>query len=369
MGEDKKMAETIAEPISKKKNPFWKNLFDYILKTTNGMAFGLFATLIVGVIVTQIGKLVSFDFTFFSNTINIGTTLISLGTVIKGCMGFGIGVGVAWAADLKGLKLIGAAVVGAISTSKFVGATADPLVAYIAVISTILLVNLIVKKKTPVDIILIPLLYVFIGYIISIIIYFPVSWVTTATGLFIKSATEYAPFLMGIVIAVAMGLALTLPISSAAIAVTIQISGIAGGAAVVGCCCQMLGFAVQGRKDNPIGTTIATGIGTSMIQFKNILKKPIIWLPTIIASAILGPVSTMLFKAECTKEGAGMGTSGLVGQFGTYDAMIGNATNHDVLRTWLSIGLLEIVLPIILVFVIDLLFRKFKLYGKGDFKI
>jgi len=361
------MAEIIGNPIFEptqvKKPSAWKQFLDYLVKTTNGMAFGLFATLIIGVIVTQIGNLLHFDFMLFSYTVNIGTYIIALGTVLKGFMGLGIGIGVAWALDLKGLRLISAGVVGAISTATALVVKSDPLVCYITVASTIALAGLIVKKKTSFDIILIPLLFVTIGFIIAIIIDSPVSYVTTLAGEFINSATVYAPIPMGIVVAVAMGLALTLPISSAAIAIGFQISGIAGGAAVVGCCAQMLGFAVQGRRDNPIGTTIATGLGTSMIQFKNILKKPIIWLPTIIVSAILGPLATTLFAAQCLPEGAGMGTSGLVGQFATYAAM------GNTVRTWLTIGILEIALPIILVFVADLLFRKFKLYGDGDFKI
>ncbi|MCX5775011.1 MAG: PTS sugar transporter subunit IIC [Firmicutes bacterium] len=356
-------ATPVAEPITPKKPTVWKKFLDYLVKTTNGMAFGLFATLIIGVIVTQIGNLLHFDFSLFGSTINIGTYVIALGTVLKGFMGLGIGIGVAWSLDLKGLRLISAGVVGAMSTATALVVKSDPLVCYITVVLTITLVGLIVKKKTSVDIIIIPLLFVVIGYIIAIIIDSPVSYVTTLVGTFINSATVYAPIPMGIVVAVTMGIALTLPISSAAIAIGFQISGIAGGAAVVGCCAQMLGFAVQGRRDNPIGTTIATGVGTSMIQFKNILKKPIIWLPTIIVSAILGPIATTLFQAKCLPEGAGMGTSGFVGQFATYAAM------GNTLRTWLTIGVLEIALPIILVLVADMLFRKFKLYGDGDFKI
>lgn len=363
---------TDTEKVPAKKSVFWKNLLDYLVKTTNGMAFGLFATLIIGVIISQIGSLVNFDFPLFSYTLNIGKYIIELGTVLKACMGVGIGIGVAWSLDLKGLHLISSGAVGGIAAAAYsslftVAHKADPLVIYIAVVVTINLVRLILKKKTSVDIIIVPLLYSVIGFIITLIIYNPVYFVTTATGQFINSATTYAPFFMGIAIAVVMGIALTLPISSAAIAIAFNISGLAGGAAVVGCAAQMVGFAVQGRKDNPIGTTLATGMGTSMIQFKNILKKPIIWLPTIIVSAILGPLATMVFKTQCIPTGAGMGTSGFVGQFGTYAAM--SAAGNSQLQIWLSIGLLEIVLPIVLVWVADVLFRKFKLYGLGDFKI
>ena len=362
------MPETEQKKVSFFRNKaFWKGLLDYLVKTTNGMAFGLFATLIIGVIITQIGSLLDFDIQLFGWIINIGNNIMGLGTVLKGLMGVGIGIGVAWSMDLKGLRLICAGAVGGIAGSTIIGAKADPLVIYITVVATVNLVGLILKKKTSVDIILIPLLFSIIGFLIALIIYTPVYSVTTAVGLFINNATTYAPFFMGIAISVAMGIALTLPISSAAIAIAFNISGLAGGAAVVGCCAQMVGFAVQGRKDNPIGTTLATGIGTSMIQFKNILKKPIIWLPTIIASAILGPLATMVFKTQCVATGAGMGTSGLVGQFGTYSSM--SAAGSSQLQIWLSIGLLEIVLPIALVWLLDFIFRKFKLYGLGDFKI
>ena len=185
---------------------------------------------------------------------------------------------------------------------------------------------------------------------------------------------------MGAIVAVLMGMALTAPISSAAIAAMVfnigdiplndaitmsEYSGLvlASGAAVVGCSCQMIGFAVQSRKDNSIGMVISIGIGTSMLQFKNILKKPIIWLPTIIASAILGPISTMWLKLICIGSSAGMGTAGLVGQIGTFSSM-GNTW-----QTWVGIFGLQIILPGILVYAIDLLFRKLNLIKDGDLTV
>ena len=154
-----------------------------------------------------------------------------------------------------------------------------------------------------------------------------------------------------------------MPISSAAIAIAINLDGIAGGAAVVGCCVQMLGFAVMSRKDNSIGTVIGVGIGTSMLQFKNIIKKPIIWLPTIITSAILGPLATLVFKTETAAIGSGMGTNGLVGQFATIEAM--GWTSNAIL----SIVILQILLPIMLVYILDLIFRKKGIIRPGDLKI
>ena len=350
------------------KNNKWKEIgkrfLAYLIKTSNGMAKGLFATLIIGVIISQIGSLINYDFSLFGKVWNIGASLIALGSVLKALMGVGIAVGIGLSLEIKGLRLVAVAAVGGIASNIInLGFSNDPLVVYIVVTSTIALVNLLLKKETPVDIIIVPLIFAVFGGGLAYLLDSPVHNITQVIGQFINTATTYQPFLMGIIIAVIMGMALTAPISSAAIAIAINISGLAGGAAVVGCCTQMLGFAVQGRKDNPIGLTISTGIGTSMLQFKNILKKPIIWLPTIIASAILGPIATTLFKIECNKTGAGMGTSGLVGQFGTWAEM---GTSW---YTAIAILVMEIVLPIILVLFIDFIFRKTKLYQKGDFTI
>jgi uncharacterized membrane protein len=179
---------------------------------------------------------------------------------------------------------------------------------------------------------------------------------------------------MGIVISVVMGMALTAPISSAAIAAMIFVTSggsgsdaglmIASGAAIVGCCTQMVGFAVQSRKDNSIGMVISIGIGTSMLQFKNILKKPIIWLPTIIASAILGPVATCALQLVCMGSSAGMGTAGLVGIIGTINSM-----PLDSWQLWVGIFGLELIAPAVLVFFIDLLFRKLNWIKPGDLTV
>jgi uncharacterized membrane protein len=182
----------------------------------------------------------------------------------------------------------------------------------------------------------------------------------SSIGAVIQSATTVQPFIMGIIIAVLMGILLTAPVSSAAIAISISLGGIAGGAAVIGGAVQMIGFAVMSRKDNSLGIVLSIGFGTSMLQFKNILKKPIIWLPTIIVSAILGPVSTVVLKMETLYTGAGMGTSGLVGQFATIDAM------GETPSTYLMILIMHFVLPIILVFIIDGFFRKKRWILPGD---
>lgn len=340
-----------------------KKFLDYIIKTMNGMAFGLFSTLIIGTIIATIGS-------FFNGDSLVNTTLTNLSTVLKQSTGLGIGIGIAWSLKLDSLKLIAAAVAGqvAIFVSTPLGfKIGDPLVVYLVVVATIELANLILIKKTPVDIILIPLLFVLISMVITLIINEPVSYVTTLIGKYVERATVYQPFIMGIVISVIMGMALTAPISSAAIAIAIQLGGLAGGASVIGCSVQMIGFAIMSRKDNNIGTVISVGIGTSMLQFKNIVKKPIIWLPTIIVSAILGPIGTIVLKTKCSMIGAGMGTSGLVGPIETIKAMTVNGIVDA--NGILSVILLLFILPIVFVLIIDIIFRKYNLIKPGDLKI
>ena len=357
-----------------------KIVLNFIIKTMNGMAYGLFATLIVGTILATIGG-------FFKDSSYIGKLIITVAKFLQNMTGVGIGLGIAWSMKLDGLKLIAITAVGGIasylnlniynpSINEFANLglrIGDPLTIYLVVIGTLLVSNLILKKKTPVDIVIIPFTIVLIGMVFTLILNYPISFVTKSIGYIVGVATEAQPFIMGIVISVVMGMALTAPISSAAIAAMIltvtettqnpEAIAIAGGAALVGCSVQMVGFAIQSIRDNKIGTVISVGIGTSMLQFKNILKKPIIWLPTIIVSAVLGPISTCVLKLQCTGSSAGMGTSGLVGQIGMYSQM------GSTWQTWVGIFGLHIILPAVLVFVIDAIFRKYNLIKKGDLTI
>lgn len=372
-----------------------KSILDFFMKTLNGMAYGLFATLIIGTIFATIGTLFNYGagnpFCDFMVRI-IGTGSSGLSQVLQILTGAGIGIGIALALKLDPLKTIVLAAVGEITayfslTTKFCTEytyantfkIGDPLTIYLVCISVALLMNLVLRKKTPVDIILIPLFGITVGTISALLIRYPAIYVTYGIQWLVNEGTNAVPFIMGIVVAVLMGMALTAPISSAAIAAmifiipegtdlsTVQGLILASGAAVVGCSTQMVGFAVQSRKDNNIGMMISIGVGTSMLQFKNILKKPIIWLPTIIASAILGPISTCLVKVICTGSAAGMGTSGIVGQIGTISSMLAYGS-----ETWqIVVGLvgLEIILPAILVFLIDFAFRKLGWIKEGDLKI
>lgn len=313
---------------------------NFTIKTLNGMAYGLFATLIVGVILKQIGiifDLSIFNHRFFDSLSNILT--VELYNLLSSLMGVGIALGIGIVLKKEGLQLVMIAIIGAISTS-FVttfgpfnftasqglfdlGKPGNPLTAYFVTIFTVLLMDLIYRKKTPVDIIIIPMGAIIISLLFTLLLSFPLDFLTENISKGIKgieAANTAAPIVMVIVISVSMGMLLTSPISSAAISFAISLSGFAAGAAVVGTSIQMIGFAIQSRRDNKIGEVISIGIGTSMLQFKNIVKKPIIWLPTILASAIIAPF-TYLLGFQSNKFGAGMGTSGLVGPLQSLDSM------------------------------------------------
>ena len=363
-------------------------ILEFFMQTLNGMAIGLFATLIIGTIFGAIGYLFSLGsgngFCDFMVDLLGNNGKNGLSFLLQGITGAGIGVGIALSLKFDPLKTIVLAAVGELTaffslTTKFATEhiytnafkIGDPLTIYLVCIAVALLIKLVLTKKTPVDIIIVPLFGVACGLVLTLGIRYPAIYVTYGIQWLVNNATAIVPFLMGIVVAVLMGMALTAPISSAAIAamifVNIQDSTglmLASGAAVVGCCTQMIGFAIQSRKDNPIGMVISIGVGTSMLQFKNILKKPIIWLPTIIASAILGPISTMVFKLACSGANAGMGTAGLVGIIGTITSM-----DLSSWQLWVGIIVLEIIGPAVLVFFIDLLFRKFGWIKEGDLKV
>ncbi len=343
-----------------------KKLQAFAMKTMNGMTYGLFSTLIVGVIIDQIGKLLGL--TFLTNPIYYTLSLL---------MGAGIGLGIGIALKFEGIKLVTTAIVGGIATSFRVtfangiqvanidGPTAvynEPLTVYFVVITTLLLMQVILKKKTPVDILLIPLTAVILATLSTFVYSAPLFAFIEAIKSFINTATTVAPLPMSIIIAVSMGMLLTSPLSSAAIAITIQLSGIAGGAAVVGTMIQMIGFSFQSRKDNSLGMVLSIGFGTSMLQFKNILRKPVIWIPTIVASAVLAPILVLLFKIETTAYGAGMGTAGLVGPLQTLFEM-----NYSI-NAFLSMVII-LFGGVALVYVFDLLLRKLGLIVEGDFNV
>ncbi len=321
----------------------------YFIDALGAMAQGLFASLIIGTIFGQIAKIPHLDF-LTNFTVHIGDAK----SPVIGCA---IGVAIAYALGAQKLTLFTSAVTGALGY-----ALGGPIGAYIAAVVGAE-VGSLVAGKTKLDIILTPATVILSGGTVGIFVGPYINQFMTFLGNYINTATEYAPIPMGIVIAVIVGLALTAPISSAAICISIGINGIAAGAAVVGCCCQMIGFAVAGYRDTKLGGAISVGVGTSMLQIPNIMKHPQILLAPTLASAILGPISTAVLHMTNTKVGAGMGTSGFVGQFGAFEAM------GFSLVSVLQVLLMHFVLPALLTLLFDMIFRKLGWVKAGYMKL
>lgn len=311
----------------------------YFIDAMSAMAMGLFSSLIIGTILKQFAT-ISF-LSFLAPLAEIATATHVVGAAI--------GAAIAWGLNEKPLVIFSSAVVGAVGYVH-----GGPVGAYIATLIGGELASL-VASKTKLDIIITPLTTIITGGFAGIYAGPYINDVMTALGGFVNSATEYAPIPMGMVVAVVVGMALTAPISSAALCIMIGIDGIAAGAAAVGCACQMVGFAVASYRDNDLGGTISLGIGTSMLQFHNILRRPQIWIAPTLASAILGPISSALLKMTNTSMGAGMGTSGFVGQFGAYNAMAGTA--HPAVIA-IEILMMHFVLPAILTLMFDFAGRR-----------
>ena len=220
--------------------------------------------------------------------------------------------------------------------------------------------------KTKIDILITPIVTIGTGSFVGILLGPPISRFMAWLGSLINWGTEQQPFLMGVVVSVLMGMILTLPISSAALGIILNLSGLAAGAATIGCCCNMVGFAVASYRENKFGGLLAQGIGTSMLQVPNIVKKPIIWLPAILSSAILGPVGTMIFHMTSNATGSGMGTAGLVGQIMTWQTMIQTEPAATVL---IKIFIIQIILPAIVTLGISECMRKKGWIKNGDMKL
>ena len=381
----------------KAQNKFWqitKKLSKrWFIDAFTGMAQGLFVTLIAGTIFTTLGQYI------FTENNAIGRLLVMAGRIASLLMGAGIGAGIAYRLKMPPLVVLATIVAG------FIGAWADvfitagttsnavytlvsglssatgvtkpgnPIGAYVTALMACELSGL-VAGKTKLDIILIPVVCLVVS-IVGAYVSYPFIWLINMLGKGIAIATDFTPFFMGIVVAVIMGILLTLPTSSAAIWVAIatpvlagtdpaQISAmyIAGGAATVGCACHMVGFAVMSFRENKWGGLVSQGIGTSMLQIPNVMKNPRVLLPPTIASAICGPLSTCLFKLECGASGGGMGTSGLVGVID-----IITTTKQQGGSIWvmvIGLILLMFVLPGLLSWAFCLLFRKLNWIKPGD---
>lgn len=348
-----------------------KKILDRIfIEGLSGMAQGLFATLIVGTIVQQVGTLVGGQ---------TGEMLYAIGKVAAALTSAGIGVGVAYRFKASGLVVLSAATAGMVGgfAGKLLAGTVlsdgamvfagpgEPLGAFIAAYIGIEIGQL-VAGKTKIDILLTPIVTVGAGSVAGLLAGPPISRFMTKIGEMINWGTEQQPFVMGIVVSVLMGMALTLPISSAALGVILNLNGLAAGAATIGGCCNMVGFAVASFRENRIGGLLAQGIGTSMLQIPNIVRNPLIWIPSILSSAILGPVGTMLLKMTNNATGSGMGTAGLVGQIMTWQTMTATEPSTIVL---IKIFVIQIILPAIVTAAIAEFMRRKKWIKQGDMKL
>ena len=331
----------------------------------SGMALGLFATLIIGTIMGQIGNLVGGE---------AGTYIVSVANLAKTLTGAGIGVGVAAKYKSSPLVIISAATAGMIGafpavtgmTEITLGKPGEPLGAFVAAFAAIELGSLI-SGRTKLDIILTPTVSIAFGSVVGFVIGPPISRFMTWLGNLVNVNVDAHPFVGGVIVSVLMGIFLTLPISSAAIGISMGITGLAAGAATIGCCCQMVGFAVASYRENGFGGLISQGVGTSMIQMPNIVRRPQIWLPSIISSALLAPLSTMVLKMISSPVGSGMGSSGLVGQIAEFQTMTAAGMKPAIVLV--EIVVMHFLLPGALVLGIAEVMRKAGFIKNGDMKL
>ncbi len=347
-----------------------KTLDRIFIEGLSAMAQGLFATLIIGTIIQQIGTLLGGQ---------IGDMIFVIGKVAASLTGAGIGAAVAYKFKESPLVVVSAGtagMIGAFASKLLAGAVladgamvyagpGEPLGAFIAAYVGIFFGHL-VSGKTKVDILVTPIVCIGTGSAVGLLLGPPISGFMAWLGALINWGTEQQPFLMGIVVSVLMGMILTLPISSAALGIILNLSGLAAGAATVGCCCNMVGFAAASYRENKVGGLLAQGIGTSMLQVPNIVKKPIIWLPVVLSSAILGPVGTMLLHMTSNATGSGMGTAGLVGQIMTWQTMVPTESPTVVL---IKILVIQIILPAVVTLGISEFMRKKGWIKFGDMQL
>ena len=325
----------------------------YGIDALGAMAQGLFCSLLVGTIVKTLGQQLALLF------------LVDVGTFASAMSGAAMAVAIGYALKAPALVLFSLATVGYAANA--LGGAGGPLaVLIIAIVAAEF--GKAVSKETKVDILVTPLTTILVGVGLSALIAAPIGQAASSVGNFIKWATELQPLLMGILVSVVVGVALTLPISSAAICAALGLTGLAGGAAVAGCCAQMVGFAVMSFRENRWGGLVAQGVGTSMLQMPNIVKNPKIWIPPIVASAITGPLATCLFKLEMNGApvSAGMGTCGFVGQIGV---ITGWADKTVTAMDWIGLVLICFVLPAVLTWLISLPLRKWGWIKENDLKL
>lgn len=317
----------------------------YLIDALGAMAFGLFASLLIGTIFATIGEKTQIQ------------AFIVIADYAKSATGAALGVAIAYALKAPQLVLFSAATVGIAGNA--LGGPVGALAATIVATEF----GKIVSKETRVDILVTPGVTIISGVLIAQFVGPGVAAFMNAFGVMVKTATEMQPFFMGILVSALIGIALTLPISSAAICIALTLDGLAGGAATAGCCAQMVGFAVLSFRENGMGGLLAQGLGTSMLQMSNIVKNPKVWIPPTLASMVTGPVATVIFKLTNIHTASGMGTCGLVGPIGIYTAMGGGA------NMWLGIFLVCFLLPALLTWIFGNILRKLGWIQDGDLKL
>ena len=317
-----------------------KYLRRYFVDAMSFMALGLFSSLIVGLIISQLAKIPQLSvLSSFAGVLSASSPVV----------GGAIGAAIAYGLKSKPLVIFSCIAVGAFGYE-----LGGPVGAYVASVAANEISRL-VSGRTKIDIVVTPLVTIISGGFVSTFVGPYLSEFMSELGGLINAATQLHPFPMGITVSVLVGLALTAPISSAALCIMLGIDGIAAGAAAVGCAAQMIGFAVTSFKANGVGGLVSQGVGTSMLQFGNIMRHPQIALAPTLAGAVLGPVSTCVLKMTNTPTGAGMGTSGLVGQFGAYSSMADSFGSTEAI---IIIVLMHIVAPAILSLVFHFIFKK-----------
>ena len=355
--------------MSKEQNSFQKFLARknivfsakrYGIDALGAMAQGLFASLLIGTILSTLGEQLGWEL------------LVTIGGYAKAIAGPAMAVAIGYALQAPPLVLFSLVAVG--NAANTLGGAGGPLAVLIVTIFAAEF-GKAVSKETKVDILVTPLVTILVGALLSTWWAPAIGKAASAVGNLIMWATELQPFFMGILVSVIVGIALTLPISSAAICAALSLTGLAGGAAVAGCCAQMVGFAVMSFKENRWGGLVSQGIGTSMLQMGNIIKNPRIWIAPIVTSAITGPMATCLFKLQMngTPVSSGMGTCGFVGQIGVYSgwvADIANGTKTVITGfDWAGLILISFILPAVICPLINMLLKKIGWVKDGDMKL
>lgn len=342
----------------------------YFIDAMSAMAQGLFCTLLVGTILNTIGT--QFNIGFLNAVIvtlgkGEGATTYTIGGLCSAMVGPGMAVAIAYALKAAPMVLFSMIPVGFAANA--MGGAGGPLaVFFVAIVAAEL--GKMVSKETKVDILVTPLVTILSGIGFAALVAAPIGTAASAVGQFIMWATDLQPFFMGIIVSVVIGVALTLPISSAAICAALGLTGLAGGAAVAGCCAQMIGFAVMSYRENRMGGLVAQGLGTSMLQMGNIVKNPRIWIPPTLASAIIGPIATCVFHLEMNGApiSSGMGTCGLVGQIGVITGWANDPAAGTVMD-WIGLVLICFVLPAIVTWLLALPLRRFGWIKENDLKL